>query len=426
MSHPFTQQAITDLYTQLMHAHLMHNRNPELAVNWLETAYIVNAQNPAARETDLEDILQALMIEAGNLRTSTKKAFELVLVHAILHDKVNEGLYLDTAWQYVIKPKQERRHEFLSVAEKSIKCDRKNHRLNEKKRLVPQRLAMAMLLSQNESESIRDTDSLVKFIMENSQHKDIIPCLNHLRRLNGKLFANFSQRYSQAHLNDYPYKIQRFEAQTDEKKALLNTIFPDPISLMAFAAFGISKYLGQLRTLALKDEKINAETKSTRQPMLNLLTFAMSQEGLLTLKYELMGKFSSLCQTDWMADDIEQVLPEIHQELNAIFQHLDGLQVPWREYLTEAFREAMDELNPAKKGYFETAGFVINNTERAPLRRLLAFIVLSEMPHEDLINTFKNDSTTLAALYKITDDDRLIEHMNTQHKREAISTDLGI
>lgn len=426
MSHPFAPQAIRDLYTQLMHAHLMHNRNPELAINWLETAYIVNAQNPSARETDLEDIFQAMMRVAGNLRTSAKKAFEGVLVHAILHDKVNEGLYLDTAWNYVIQPQQERRHEFLNGAAKSIKYDRKKHRLNEKKRPVPQRLAMAMLLSQSEGEAIRETSELVGFIMENPQHKDIIPTLNNLRRLNGKLFANLSQRYSQAHLNDFPSKTQRFEAESPEKKALLNAIFPDPNSLMAFAAFGLTHHLGQLRAFAVKDEHRNEETKSALQPMLNLLTFAMSPEALPILKYELMGKFSSMCQADWMYDDVERVLPEIHQELNTILQHLDSLQVPWREYLTEAFREAMDEFNPAKQGYFETAGFVIKHTERAPLRRLLACIVLSEMSHDDLVNTFKDDSKVLAALYQVTEDTRLIEHLSSQDKRAAITNDLGI
>lgn len=421
MNHPFDPTAIANLYKQLMHAHLMHKRQPELAIDWLETAYLVNAQHPEAQETNLEQLIKAMLSLSGTLRNSTIKAFEGVLVHAIMNDKVNEGMYLDTAWHYVTEPGKERRHEFLNKAVKEVPYNRHKSRLNEKKRPVARRLTMALLLTQNEGESFRDTQSLVGYVMDNEQQKDIIPTLNHLRRLNGKLFANFSQRYSR-HVDAFPMRFS-FEASSDAKKALLNTIFPDPNSLMAHAALGLNHHFEDIRAYAsVGDDR----AQHTRQGVMELLDFARHEDALPLLKHELSSTFLSLCETSWMAEDIKPMLVHIKEEFSNVFQNLDRLQVPWRDCLTEAFNFFGKEHDQPKKGYFEAAGFALKHTHEAPIRKLLALTAISEMPHDELIHAFKNDSKVLTELYKLTQDTRLIEHLESQDKRVAITHDLGL
>jgi hypothetical protein len=424
MSHPFDPAAIAKLYKQLMHAHLMHKRQPELAIDWLETAYLVNAQHPEAQETNLEQPIKAMLTLSGTLHNSTIKAFEGVLVHAIMNDKVNEGMYLDTAWHYVTEPGKERRHEFLNKAVNEVPYNRHKSRLNEKKRPVARRLAMAMLLTQNEGEVIRDTQTLVAYVMDNEQHKDIIPTLNHLRRLNGKLYANFSQRYSSRHVDAFPNRFE-FEVSSDAKKALLNTIFPDPNSLMAHAALGLSHHFGEISAYASVDDDRAQNMKNARQGVMDLLHFARNDDAIPLLKHELAGTFISLCETNWMAENIEPMLVQIDSEFRDVFQHLDRIHVPWRDCLTEAFNLIGKEHDQPKNGYFEAAGFALKHTQRAPIRKLLALTAISEMPHEELIQTFKHDSKILTELYKLTQDTRLIEHLDSQDKRVAITHDLG-
>ena len=427
MTTPYNTDTIKDLHKELIQAHLLQKRRPELAINWLEKAYIVNAQNPDAQETNLVPLLDALLSLPGTLQGSTIKAFEGVLVHAIMNDKVNEGMYLDTAWHYVTEPGKERRHEFLNKAVNEVPYNRHKSRLNEKKRPVARRLAMAMLLTQNEGEAIRDTQTLVAYVMDNEQHKDIIPTLNHLKRLNGKLFADFSQRYSTRHVNAFPDRFE-FEASSDAKKALLNTIFPDPNSLMAHAALGLSYHFGEIRAYASVDDDRAQSMKNARQGVFDLLAFAMHEKSMPLLNHELSGAFISLCKATWSAEEIEPMLPFIAPEFSNVFERLDSIKVPWRDCLTEAFNFfAKEEDHPQPhRGYFEAAAFAIKHAQEAPIRKLLGFLALSEMPHKELILTFKNDSAVLTELYKLTQDTRLIEHLDSQDKRVAITHDLGL
>jgi len=426
MTTPYNTDTIKDLHKELIQAHLLQKRRPELAINWLEKAYIVNAQNPDAQETNLVPLLDTLLSLPGTLQGSTIKAFEMALVNAIHNDKVNEGLYLDTAWHYVAVPGYEYRHAALNQLAQEIPYNRHKSQLNEKKRPTPQRLTMAMLLTQSEGESIGQTTKLVQFALVHERHKDLIPTLNHLCRLDKEAFAVFSNHYSNAHLQGFTHDTP-FEADSDEKKELLRTIFRDSHSLMKHATLGLMLDLSRLRNLSELRDGTSPEDMQRTQSLMNLLAFARSDDAMPEFKSELTQKFRNICEDDdWLKEDIEASFLPIFNAFKRMMMQLDEIGIPWRESLHEAFCVVMKENNAPRADYFEAAGFMVHHAKNAPMRRVLALTALSEMPFEQMVETFKAGSRILDEMYKLTHDTRLLGHMNESEKRGCINHDLGI
>lgn len=410
----FSPTTVNRLRKELIESFLRVRHDNSLAINWLERAYIANAEsmgrNHETPETNLNDLLAHMSAIPSSLCNSVRDAFEAMLIYAITDDKINEGMHLDAAWSYLCNGNEQR---IDSMRKAFMNLRGKHTHLNEKKRDVPHRLILASLLNESEHAISKQIDRLVNLIFLSKESRLISKTLSDTHRMFPLLGSKIGVEYTRVFL-DSGFIVER---PVGANLSRLNLLFPTAQALHQHATSTVNETFSNT-ICGFHPETIHAEIDAAFE-LLALIGEGIEKQNINKVIATNFDHFINL----WRSENEINNKDIRHERLAHFLIKLEEIDIDWPEILRVAL------CTHAEKQYNDpilAAGESLVRSRQYFYKVLLCEALLLKTSTKDIIERFHDNQDVLLSIHAFTNNSALVVKMNQQTKRQAISKDLGI
>jgi hypothetical protein len=410
----FSHQVVTRLHKELIESFLMIRHDQSVAINWLECAYIANSEAMGANhekpETNLNALLEQMMVIPSSLNDTVRDAFEAMLTYAICGDRIHDGLHMDAAWAYLCNG-NERRIECMRASFASLHDKRAP--LNEKKRDVPQRLILAALLDEDEFAAPKQISRLISLILTNPDNPKIAEALNQTHRMFPQMGAKIGTEYTLTFL-DAGLRVER---PTHENIERLKVIFPSNPLLHTHATRLLYELFAHT-ICGYLTETIISEVDA----IFELLALSSDGDCATSITKVISASFNFFVD-EWRPALDSGLKRERHNRLSHFIGKLDQLNIDWRQLLQSSLSR---QDGKAYSDPIVAAGESLLRSRTYCYKGLLCETLLLRASSSDIIDRFHSQQDILLEIHAVTNDIALINEMNPTTKRKAIANELGL
>lgn len=386
------------------------------AVKWFEQAYRATQFNP-----NLNELVGRLMPKDAAEDVFHRKAFHSVLANALLHDDSMRDIYLETLWLHLEAGPPERLEKFkIWLKHHASSTFTLNH---ETKR--PEHLALLFLITGEVVRSRRNyiTDLIDQmFILKDSS--SVLKAIEVMGRLYPFSLEVLGVSYTSNHI----YKGVQFDTQDPHKMNLVHAIYKTDESLMRHALRSLKFNISRMHEYHrfLDDGEAIPFTQSDLNDLITLMRISLNDKTLPIALEALHEAFEEITHPHWRHEQIQASIHAIEPILFAIIDQLESLSIDCKAIITRAFNTNESGEYNGKTDYLDSAADALLDSHQAPVRKMLAMSAIKPLSTEEILRHYSHRPDVMVAIYKLTDNAELINHMNNQARHASISYDLGI
>ena len=412
------------LYSEMMSIYFSKDNSINLALSWFEHAYAINSTLSTQPE-NLNVLYKALVAQSGTMRKHAKKAFELVLAIGLLKHPSESEHYLETLWHYLSAPKKESRLDHFASALFKV----------EYKPLIPastenpchaavlHALTIRPELKSN-NQAYEYLTRLSSAISRQGANEEILSAIDFLKRTAPQTFPKLGSMYTE----DLSVKNINIDISTQEKMIFVASLFSSRKELFRHALKGVEIHLNKAFYLHIDIKNGVEDVIQEEKIALTFDLFKQAIDGvdLSTVSEHLFNKFLRLNEVS----NADSEIFGAHKEISTLFltcgKNLDELNIPWRKLITGAINYTGYEECAKLSYYAPLIGEALLDAKYKPVKRSVALMMLEEMHQDDLVATFKDYPEVLAELYKLNNNQELLNHITVDLRKDCISHDLGL
>lgn len=412
------------LYDELMNIYFTKDNRANMALSWFEHAYAINSTLSTQPE-NLNVLYKALVAQSGSMRKHAKKAFELVLAIGLLKHPHESEHYLETLWHYLSAPKKESRLDHFASALFKV----------EYKPLIPastenpchaavlHALTIRPDLKSN-NQAYEYLERLSNAISHQGANEETLAAIDFLGRTTPQSFPKLGSMYT-ANLD---YKNINIDLGTQEKKLIAAILFREKKELFRHALMGVNIHI--TRTVDLHVDIGNGSNDPVGKEKI-ALTFDLFKQVIQGIDTSIINShiFDAFRRLDTVNTNDREIFSahnEIGQLILTCGNHFDEMGIPWRKLLAGAINNLDFKESSMLSDFTPLIGQAMLDNKFRPIKRAVALMLLEEMPQDELLVAFQSKPRILAEMYKLNNNQELLQYITPSLRKDCIQHDLGL